>query len=114
MTVSGLMQTAMDLVSEFESTAGAFLDEVLTVTAPFLSWADENDAAAQGYWVEITQGTGFDDAIRIFTTGTAFDVDGSAGLFSGRAALSGSDSAEGTMSAPDAISSFISRQPGMG
>ncbi|MBR4717998.1 MAG: hypothetical protein IKP09_08055, partial [Lentisphaeria bacterium] len=91
MTVSGLMQTAMDLASGFESSAGTFLDDVLTVTAPFLSWGDENDAAAQGYWVEIAQGTGFDDAIRIFTTGTSFDIDGSAGLFSGRAALSGSD-----------------------
>ena len=91
MTVQGIMQTAMDLVSDLGSTAETFLQEALTLTTPLLSWGDENAAAAQGYWVEIASGTTFDDAIRVFTTGTAFDVDGSAGLFSCRAALQGSE-----------------------
>ena len=51
-----------------------------------LSWsgADESDL---GYWIEIARGDVFDDAIRMFTSSTAFDVDGSSGAFSCRATL---------------------------
>ena len=41
--------------------------------------------------VEITRGDAFDGVIRMFTTGTAFDVDGSSGIFSCRAALKDGD-----------------------
>ena len=58
-----------------------------TQTALILSWGEEKAAAEQGYWVEISRGNAFDDAVRVFTTGTSFDVDGSDGAFSCRAAL---------------------------
>jgi len=52
-----------------------------------VSWDDDSGAASEGYWIEISRGSGFDGAIRMFTAGTAFDVDGSAGVFSCRATL---------------------------
>ena len=82
MTVRGVALPMNDLVAEAEQLIGSVLQ-----TVPVLSWGDENEAAAQGYWVEIARGGLFDDAIRVFTSGTSFDVDGSAGSFSCRAAL---------------------------
>ena len=82
MTVRGLALPANDLVTEVEQVIGSVLSG-----APVLSWGDEQEAAAQGYWIEIARGNAFDDAVRVFTAGTSFDIDGSDGAFSCRAAL---------------------------
>ena len=82
MTVRGVALPGGDLLAEAEQLIGSVFQ-----SAPVLSWGDENEAAAQGYWVEIARGDLFDDAIRVFTSGTSFDVDGSSGAFSCRAAL---------------------------
>ena len=51
----------------------------------------ENTQFSGGYLVEIATDSAFDGAVRIFTTDTAFDVDGSAGAFAVRATAKGGD-----------------------
>ena len=84
MKVRGPGMTAESSADEADRTAS--LRRVLS-GASVLSWGDEEAAAQTGYWVEIAHSNSFDDAIRISTTGTSFDVDGSAGTFACRAAL---------------------------
>lgn len=55
-----------------------------------LVWSDET-AAGAGYWIEITDGSSFDSAIRIATDGNSFDVSACAGEFSCRAARENGD-----------------------
>ena len=89
------------LISSVIDTALELAEETLTVTvdllnmtaneipqaAAVLSWSGDVVSDLQGFVVEIARGDVFDSAIRMFTTGTAFDVDGSSGIFSCRAAL---------------------------
>ena len=70
-----------------ETAAGVLRGASVPQTASVLSWDDDESVASEGYWVEIARGSEFDGAIRMFTAGTAFDVDGSAGVFSCRATL---------------------------
>ena len=110
MTVYGMTPVANDLFAEAEQLIGSVL-------APVLSWGDGNEVAAQGYWVEIAGDSIFDDAIRVFTSGTSLDVNGSAGAFSCRAALCGgeftTDAAEWTAEAPVAPRQFVSNSNGL-
>ena len=89
------------LISSIIDTALGLAEETLTVTvdllnmtakeipqaAAVLSWSSDVVSDLEGFVVEITRGDVFDSAIRMFTTSTAFDVDGSSGIFSCRAAL---------------------------
>ena len=58
--------------------------ETLSMSIPGLTGGDE---AGFGYCIEIARGDVFDDVLRMFTTGSAFDIDGSAGAFSCRASI---------------------------
>ena len=57
---------------------------VVSNDGSIVGWADGEYAG--GYWVEIAAGDSFENAIRVATAGTAFDVVGRAGSFSCRAA----------------------------
>ena len=110
MTVYGMVPAANDLFAEAEQLIGSVL-------GPVLSWGDGNETAAQGYWVEIAGDSIFDDAIRVFTSGTSLDVNGSAGAFSCRAALCGgeftTDAVEWTAEAVVAPRQFVSNANGL-
>jgi hypothetical protein len=110
MTVYGMTPIVDELIAGAEQLIGSVLD-------PVLSWGDGNEAAAQGYWVEIAGDSFFDDAIRVFTSGTSLDVNGSAGAFSCRAAVRGSEfttnAAEWTAEAAVAPRQFVSNANGL-
>ena len=77
----------------------ADLVPVASADGSILAWTN-SAGAPDGYWVEIAQGKTFDNAIRIATNGTAFDVESADGAFSARTALADgeftADSAEWT------------------
>ena len=89
------------LISSIIDTALGLAEETLTVTVDLLnmtakeipqasavlSWSGDIVSDLQGFVVEIARGDAFDSAIRMFTSGAVFDVDGSSGIFSCRAAL---------------------------
>ena len=92
-TVGNDLAVAGDAVLRLAKDDGALTvrQEVLEKLVPavsndgsVLTWADAGHTG--GYWVEIAQGDTFDGAIRIATDGTAFDIAGRAGTYSGRAA----------------------------
>ncbi|MBR6240806.1 MAG: hypothetical protein IKQ82_05060, partial [Lentisphaeria bacterium] len=98
-----------DLIATYYSTPVSVVptedfDEVAKSLPTTVSWESNQDTAADnprsailersqpsGYWVEIASDAAFDGAVRILTTDTAFDVDGSAGAFAVRASAKGGD-----------------------
>ena len=98
-----------DLIAPYYTTTVSVLpteesDETAKSLPTTVSWESNQDTAADdprsailersqvgGYWVEIAADGAFDGAVRIFTTDTAFDVDGSAGAFAVRASAKGGD-----------------------
>ena len=59
----------------------ADLVPVASADGSILAWTN-SAGAPDGYWVEIAQGKTFDNAIRIATDGTAFDVASASGAYS--------------------------------
>ena len=98
-----------DLIATYYSTPVSVVptedfDEVAKSLPTTVRWESNQDAAADnprsailersqpsGYWVEIASDAAFDGAVRILTTDTAFDVDGSAGAYAVRASAKGGD-----------------------
>ncbi|MDD6337459.1 MAG: hypothetical protein PUC15_03640 [Lentisphaeria bacterium] len=98
-----------DLIATYYSTPVSVVptedfDEVAKSLPTTVRWESNQDTAADnprsailersqpsGYWVEIASDAAFDGAVRILTTDTAFDVDGSAGAYAVRASAKGGD-----------------------
>ena len=98
-----------DLIAPYYTTTVSVVpteesDEAAKSLPTTVSWESNQDTAADnprsailehsqvsGYWVEIAADGAFDGAVRIFTTDTAFDVDGSAGAFAVRASAKGGE-----------------------
>ena len=89
--------TSLLRLAKSESGALSVKTETLADLVPeasadgsILAWTN-SAGAPDGYWVEIAAGNTFDNAIRIATNGSAFDVVSADGTFSARTALADGD-----------------------
>ena len=94
--ISSIIDTALDLAEQTLTVTVDLLNmtaQEIPQAAAVLSWSSDVVSDMEGFMVEITRGNGdvIDGVIRMFTSGPAFDVDGSSGIFSCRAALKDGD-----------------------